>query len=75
MLAFITGLIPVMKGAQAFRDIANLFVELWIKHDIDQIGGEAASKEEEYEVIRVKLKESRSDIERRALLRALNRLL
>lgn len=74
MMAFITSLVTVMKGAQALRDIGNLFYSEWLKYEIDQIGDDATFKKEEYAVINAKFKESKTDLERRVLLRALNRL-
>jgi hypothetical protein len=74
MLSFITSLVTFMKGVQAIKDIGDAFYLAWVKHDIDQIGGEAQAKQEEYEVLNAKFKASTTDIERRVLMRTLGRL-
>ena len=72
MTAFFASLVTFMKGITAIRDIGQLFVAEWIKYDINQIGDDAAVKKEINEVLNLKLSQSTSDRERRALLLAMH---
>ncbi len=72
MTAFFAGLVTFMKGVTALRDIGQFFVAEWIKYDINQIGGAAAAKKEVNEILNLKLSQSTSDRERRAILLAMH---
>lgn len=72
---FIVAFVAAVKAFNQLSVYFNLLVAEWIKYDIDRIGGEAASKKEEFEVFNALLKKSTNDSERRVLLRSLNRFI
>lgn len=73
-MAFIASLVSIAKGIESLRKLGDLFNAAWIKFDIDAIDGEANALKQEGEVINAKLEASTTDVERRSLLRTLNRL-
>lgn len=72
MGAFFAGLVTFMKGVTALKQMGEFFVAEWVKFDIKQIGNEADTKKEINEVLNLKLEQSTSDRERRALLLAMH---
>jgi preprotein translocase subunit Sec63 len=73
-LAALAQIVAVFKGISALKALVDQFTILWLKYDLDKIGDAAKAKKEEYEAINRAYQSSTSDLERRALLRALNRL-
>lgn len=74
MLAFLSGLVTIMKGVDSLRVIGESFYILWVEHDLNQLGSEAEARKEELDVLNLKFKQSQTDAERRALIRSIGRL-
>lgn len=70
----ITNLVAIFKGISSVKKMVELFLSEWIAYDIKKLENQAQQKIEEMEIINANLKNSKNDIERRALLRILNRL-
>jgi hypothetical protein len=70
----ITNLVAISKGISSIKQLVELFLSEWIAYDIRKLENQAREKIEEMEVINENLKNSKNDIERRALLRTLSRL-
>ena len=70
----IAQIVAFMKGAQALRDLAEMFINAWIKYDISKIETEGNEKKEEFYALEMAMKRTTNDAERIALLRTSNRL-
>jgi len=70
----IKNIVVVFKGISSIVKMVELFLAEWIAYDIKKLDNKAESLKQELDVINAKLKESKNDLERRALLRTLSRL-